>query len=102
MPGFHDVTQQLVDAGWELLPEAPIRGVLVPNQGVLFKSDTVHAQLLMDPYPIVRWSDRYGTRWEHRLGKVRRIRDDESGCRNAFPLPFSRCVSPKSPQRSVR
>lgn len=78
MPGFHDVTQQLVDAGWESLPEAPIRGVLVPNQGVLFKSDTVHAQLLMDPYPIVRWSDRYGTRWEHRLGKVRRIRDDES------------------------
>jgi hypothetical protein len=24
-------------------------------------------------YPIVRWTDRWGTRWEHELGEVRQI-----------------------------
>jgi len=28
-------------------------------------------------YPLVRWSDRWGTRWDYRRGEVRRIRDDE-------------------------
>lgn len=28
-------------------------------------------------YPIIRWTDRWGIRWEHRLGDVRRIRDGE-------------------------
>lgn len=31
----------------------------------------------LDDYPIVRWTDRWGTRWEHRRGEVRQVRDDE-------------------------
>jgi hypothetical protein len=32
---------------------------------------------LKNPYPVVRWADRWGTRWEHRRGEVRQVRDDE-------------------------
>jgi hypothetical protein len=28
-------------------------------------------------YPIVRWTDRWGKRWEHRLGDVRRVKKRE-------------------------
>lgn len=37
----------------------------------------VYVQHLKSPYPLVRWTDRWGQRWEHRLGEVRRIPDDE-------------------------
>ena len=30
-----------------------------------------------ESYPLVRWTDRWGTRWEHRLGEVRQIRDGQ-------------------------
>jgi hypothetical protein len=28
-------------------------------------------------YPLVRWTDRWGTRWEHRRGEVRQVCDDQ-------------------------
>jgi hypothetical protein len=28
-------------------------------------------------YPLVRWTDRWGMRWEHRRGEVRQVRDDQ-------------------------
>ena len=27
--------------------------------------------------PIIRWTDRWGTRWEHKLGQVRPIAAEE-------------------------
>jgi hypothetical protein len=29
-------------------------------------------------YPVVRWTDRWGTCWEYRLGKVRQVDMDDS------------------------
>jgi len=44
-------------------------GVLAPWDAVIrFESDEVHVQNLKSPYPLVRWTDRWGTRWEHRRG----------------------------------
>ena len=42
-----------------------------------FESDDVHVQHLKSPYPLVRWTDRWAARWEHRLGQVRQVRDDQ-------------------------
>ena len=47
------------------------------NAGVRFESDEIHTQHLSGPYPIVRWTDRWGTRWEHKRGVMRQIRDGE-------------------------
>jgi hypothetical protein len=32
---------------------------------------------LLLAYPLVRWTDRWGTRWEYRRGEVRQVRGDE-------------------------
>lgn len=32
---------------------------------------------LAAPYPVVRWTDQWGTRWEHKRGVVRRVSDTE-------------------------
>jgi len=59
-------------------PERAMRGVLTPwGGGIRFESDKVHVKFLSNPYPLVRWTDRWGTSWEHRRGKVRQVRDDE-------------------------
>jgi hypothetical protein len=58
--------------------ERAMRGVLTPwDTGMRSETDPVGVQTLKGNYALVRWTDRRGTRWEHRLGKVRRIRDDE-------------------------
>ena len=53
-------------------------GVLSPwDRGVVFESDLVHERFQENPYPLVRWTDRWGPRWERKRGEVRRVRDDE-------------------------
>jgi len=42
-----------------------------------FETETVHVKFLKSWYPLVRWTDRWGTRWEHRRGEVRQVREDE-------------------------
>lgn len=67
-------------AGWRASDEDEIvtTDVLTPwNEGVRFESDDIRVQNLRGAYPIVRWTDRWGTRWEHKRGVVRQIRDDE-------------------------
>jgi hypothetical protein len=55
-----------------------MRGILTPwDMGMRSESDEVHVQDLKGNYALVRWTDQWGQRWEHRLGEVRRIRDDE-------------------------
>jgi hypothetical protein len=36
-----------------------------------------HVRELIDSYPVVRWTDRWGTRWEHKQGEVRQIGENE-------------------------
>jgi hypothetical protein len=42
-----------------------------------FVSDPIGERHIFHPYPIVRWVDRWGTRWEHKRGKVRQVADGE-------------------------
>jgi hypothetical protein len=62
----------------ETFEERPTRGVLTPwDAGMRSEADEVGVQLLAGYYAVVRWTDRWGTRWEHRMGEVRRVRDGE-------------------------
>ena len=59
-------------------PQGRMFGVLRPwTPDLRFESGEAAGQFLKSPYPLVRWTDRWGARWEHRLGEVRQIRDDQ-------------------------
>jgi hypothetical protein len=60
-------------------PELPLQGVLTPaDWGIRFETDEIHVKYLVGPYyAVVRWTDEWGTRWEHKQGVVRRISEDE-------------------------
>ena len=45
--------------------------------GLRFWSDPISSAQFPGAYPVVRWTDRWGTRWEHRLGQVRQIEDGQ-------------------------
>jgi hypothetical protein len=47
------------------------------DTGMTAETDPIGEQRLTDPRVIVRWTDRWGTRWEHKRGEVRQIRDGE-------------------------
>ena len=47
------------------------------DTGMTAETDPIGVQRLTDPRVIVRWTDRWGTRWEHKRGEVRQIRDGE-------------------------
>ena len=77
VPGFASVPEGL-RGGWDPAEERAMYGVLTPwDRGIRFESDNVHVRFLKSPYPLVRWTDQWGTRWEHRRGQVRQVRDDE-------------------------
>jgi hypothetical protein len=77
LSGFSDIPERL-RVGWVASREGAMHGVLTPwDTGIRFESDKVHVKFLSNPYPLVRWTDRWGTRWEHRHGEVRQVRDDE-------------------------
>jgi hypothetical protein len=52
-------------------------GVLTPGTGMRFLGDTLLVSVLRSTFPLVRWTDRSGTRWEHKQGDVRQLREDE-------------------------
>jgi hypothetical protein len=77
LTGFGNVRERLRE-GWNPSAEHALDGVLTPRDaGVRFESYMVPARELGSPYPLVRWIDRWGTKWEHRRGEVRRLRYDE-------------------------
>jgi hypothetical protein len=43
--------------------------------GIRVVSDPMAVKFTRGSYPVVRWTDRWGTRWEHRRGQVRQIDD---------------------------
>jgi hypothetical protein len=64
--------------GLEPLAPLPREHVLTPTEpGVRFEGDPVRPSLVASAYPLVRWTDRWGTRWEHRKGKVRQVTEGE-------------------------
>jgi len=68
------------EISWLFTPggDGAMYGVLPPwDEGIRFQSDPLPVESLKSPYPLVRWTDRWGTRWEHRRGEVCRVRDDQ-------------------------
>ncbi len=77
LSGFARVSPKLRE-GWSPSSERALYGVLAPwDAGIRFESEDVHVQFLKSPYPLVRWTDRWGTRWEQRRGEARQIQDGE-------------------------
>jgi hypothetical protein len=75
--GFQQVPDKLRE-GYRPSPERMMSGVLTPfDIGIRFETDEIHERHLAGPYPVVRWTDRWGARWEHKRGVVRPIREDE-------------------------
>lgn len=73
LTGFGSVSARVRD-GFSASAEHALDGVLTPRDaGVRFETDPVPVQRLANPYPLVRWTDRWGTRWEHRRGEVGQI-----------------------------
>ena len=59
-------------------PELPLQRVLTSaDWGIRFETDEIHVKYLTGPYAVVRWTDEWGTRWEHKRGVVRPISEDE-------------------------
>ncbi len=60
------------------LVAAPAINMLPPGiAGIRFIGNAMAAQDLHGLNPIVRWTDRWGTRWEHRNNEVRQVDEDE-------------------------
>jgi hypothetical protein len=51
---------------------------LSPNDaGLRFSEDARAVRFLLGSYPVVRWRDRCGTRWEHKQGVARQLSENE-------------------------
>jgi hypothetical protein len=51
--------------------------ILTPwDAGMRSEIDPVPAQDLVGPYPVVRWTDRWRTRWEHKRGEIKQVTED--------------------------
>lgn len=72
---------------WSTVPQPMTEGLsgggrdiylstLTPNDlGMRYSSDAMVVRDLFGSYPIVRWTDRWGTRWEHKRGEARQIKE---------------------------
>jgi hypothetical protein len=77
LPGFMKVPEGMRGA-YSPVRQPSMNGVLTPfDEGIVFETDTIHEKDLSAPYPVVRWTDQWGTRWEHKRGVVRRVSDTE-------------------------
>ena len=67
---------QVVRADYWAAPEAESPKVLTPfDAGVRFETNALIQRNLPTVYPVVRWTDRWGARWEHKRGVVRQVPD---------------------------
>lgn len=76
-PGFGELPRRLVEQ-FGPSPERAVYGVLASwDTGIRFETDAIHERHLASWYPVVRWTDRWGTRWEHKRGVVRQVTDTQ-------------------------
>ncbi len=76
VPSIDDLHAEM-RGGWAASAGYATEDVLTPQGGIRFESAAVPEHALGNPFPVVRWTDRWGQRWEHRRGVVQRIREDE-------------------------
>jgi hypothetical protein len=64
--------------GFEASAELLREEVLTPwDTGIRFESPVLPAEKQAGSYVLARWTDRWGTRWEHRPGLLRPVQDDD-------------------------
>jgi hypothetical protein len=75
LAGFEELPKRLterLEPGYDAARPAS----LAPwDTGLRFESSRLDVRGVR-AYPIVRWNDRWGTRWEHKRGEVRQVTDD--------------------------
>lgn len=75
--GYADLDERLRRDLWGPPEYSADIGKLAPwDVGMRFRTDSMATKFTLGWYPVVRWTDRWGTRWEHKQGDVRQI--DES------------------------
>ncbi len=75
--GFDELPERLKEDNLEPGADAARADILTPwDTGLRFRADPIGAHAIRDQYSLVRWTDQWETRWEHKLGVVRRIADD--------------------------
>jgi hypothetical protein len=78
VPGTKDLDPRLRNGMSGLLEGLMYGDRITPwDVGLCFWSDPVPPAQVSGAYPVVRWTDRWGSRWEHRQGEVRQSRDGE-------------------------
>jgi hypothetical protein len=77
LPGLDNLSDRL-RAGQPGLTEPAYGNSLTPwDAGMRFQTDQLGSLHVTGPYAVVRWTDRWGQRWEHKKGEVRKISEDE-------------------------
>jgi hypothetical protein len=73
-----DNLPDVLRAGQPGLIESAYDNALTPwDAGMRFQTDAIGVRHIAQPYAVVRWTDRWGQRWEHKKGRVRKINDGE-------------------------
>lgn len=63
---------------WRSVGDSILNTTLPPwTAGILVESSDVNPEWLMGAYAIIRWTDRWGKRWEHKRGAVRQVKDND-------------------------
>jgi hypothetical protein len=79
LPDFDDLPDGLRSGFSRLADDKGYGDMLAPRDAAMrFESDGVDVNHISGPYPVVRWTDRWGQRWEHKKGDVRKIDDSAS------------------------
>jgi hypothetical protein len=74
--GFSELPDTLRSGFSQLTDDNGYGDVLAPGDtGMRFETDLVGVGHIAGPYAFVRWTDRWGQRWEHSQGDVRKISD---------------------------
>jgi hypothetical protein len=75
---FDDLPRRLSEGFTRLEDDSGCGDVLAPGDiGMRFESDRLGAQHIAGPFPLVRWTDRWGTRWEHKRGEVLQVGESD-------------------------
>jgi hypothetical protein len=48
------------------------------DAGLRFESDPISTRQVPGAHPLVRWTDRWGTRWEYQPGQLKKIEEGAS------------------------
>ena len=76
IPGFARLDEQLQQGLETIQVDDAYAGRLAPwDRAMWFASDPIADRSKAGWYSVVRWSDRWGIRWEYRLGELYRIQE---------------------------